>query len=67
MLRTLRAGTAGATITTLLCLAGCGGDDDRSPVERSTTYGTIVGTDDAAASGTYHWKGVPFARPLTVA
>lgn len=30
---------------------------------RNTTAGPIVGSDDAAASGTWSWKGVPFARP----
>jgi para-nitrobenzyl esterase len=32
-------------------------------VERQTRYGPIVGVDDSAASGTYAWKGVPFAKP----
>jgi para-nitrobenzyl esterase len=34
-----------------------------SAVERQTRYGTVVGVDDSAGSGTYAWKGVPFAKP----
>ena len=29
--------------------------------QRQTTFGTVVGTDNSATSGTYAWKGVPFA------
>ena len=31
--------------------------------ERQTRFGPVVGVDDSAASGTYAWKGVPFAKP----
>jgi para-nitrobenzyl esterase len=34
-----------------------------SPLQRDTVYGSVLGTDDAAANGTYSWKGVPFAKP----
>jgi para-nitrobenzyl esterase len=34
-----------------------------SPLQRATVYGNVLGTDDAAATGTYSWKGVPFAKP----
>ena len=34
-----------------------------SAVERQTRFGAIVGVDDSAATGTYAWKGVPFAKP----
>ena len=34
-----------------------------SPVEQRTRFGTVIGIDDSAASGTYAWKGVPFAKP----
>jgi len=34
-----------------------------SPVEQRTRFGTVIGIDDSAASGTYFWKGVPFAKP----
>ncbi|QAU32699.1 carboxylesterase family protein [Janthinobacterium sp. 17J80-10] len=57
---------AGA-VTTLL--GGCGGGTGIAtstaqdlPLLRSTQYGQIEGADDAA-SGTYSWKGIPFARP----
>jgi len=36
-----------------------------SPVEQHTRFGTVIGIDDSAASGTYAWKGVPFAKPPT--
>lgn len=32
-------------------------------MERETTFGTVRGSDDAAASGTFSWKGIPFAAP----
>lgn len=34
-----------------------------SPVVRNTVYGPIEGVNDAPSSGTYFWKGVPFAKP----
>ena len=34
-----------------------------SPVERETRLGKVVGIDDSAGTGTYAWKGVPFAKP----
>ncbi|MGJ7531615.1 MULTISPECIES: carboxylesterase/lipase family protein [unclassified Variovorax] len=33
------------------------------PMVRRTTAGKIEGVDDGATSGTYYWKGVPFAQP----
>ncbi len=35
----------------------------QSDVVRETRFGTVVGIDDSANSGTYAWKGVPFAKP----
>ncbi|MGJ7603898.1 carboxylesterase/lipase family protein [Variovorax sp. LT1R20] len=32
------------------------------PMVRQTTAGKIEGVDDSAATGTYSWKGVPFAQ-----
>jgi len=32
------------------------------PMVRQTTTGKIEGVDDSASSGTYFWKGVPFAK-----
>ena len=37
-------------------------NDKQSDVERQTRFGPVVGIDDSAASGTYAWKGVPFAK-----
>jgi para-nitrobenzyl esterase len=34
-----------------------------SPAERRTEFGIVVGSDDSATTGTYAWKGVPFAKP----
>ncbi len=34
-----------------------------SPLQRNTSLGPVVGSDDAAASGTWSWKGLPFAKP----
>jgi len=38
-------------------------DNDKSEVVRETRFGKIVGIDDSAGTGTYAWKGVPFAKP----
>jgi para-nitrobenzyl esterase len=67
MIRHLRAGAVCAAFA-LLQLSACGGGGDdpaptASPVQRTTTYGTVAGNDDSAANGTYSWKGVPFAKP----
>lgn len=44
-------------------LAGCGGNDDETPPTiRETTFGLVEGQDLSAASGTYAWKGVPYAK-----
>jgi len=45
-----------------LSLGACGGSDD-APTEVNTAFGWVQGVDDSAASGTYAWKGVPFAKP----
>lgn len=44
----------------LAWMAGAAADND---LERRTQYGPVVGIDDARVSGTYAWKGIPFARP----
>ncbi len=49
-----------------VCLASfmlnaCGNGD--GPEIRNTTYGVIRGTDDSAGTGTYSWKGIPYAKP----
>lgn len=43
-------------------LSACGGSDP-NPVARATVYGQVVGVNDSTASGTYYWKGIPFAKP----
>jgi para-nitrobenzyl esterase len=63
--------SAGLALAVGLC--GCGGSGDGigsytppPPVDqtlRSTQYGMVQGSDDSAASGTYSWKGIPFAKP----
>ena len=49
----------------LAALGGCGGRDDEDPALRQTSYGRVQGVDDSAKSGTYAWKGVPFAKAPT--
>ena len=46
-------------------LAGCAGvgRQPAAPELRETRYGLVRGVNDSAASGTYVWKGIPFARP----
>ena len=47
-----------------MLMGGCGGGEgDTPPTVRDTSLGRIQGSDDSAATGTYAWKGVPFARP----
>ncbi|HEY8608285.1 MAG TPA: carboxylesterase family protein [Noviherbaspirillum sp.] len=63
-----------AACIALPLLAACGGDGNGkspapapapsvSPVLKSTTYGQVEGVDSSATSGTYSWKGIPFAKP----
>lgn len=43
---------------------GGGSGDAATPpaMQRATAFGPVVGTDDAATSGTLQWKGVPYAK-----
>lgn len=34
----------------------------RSDLQRDTQWGPVIGSDDAMATGTWIWKGVPYAR-----
>ena len=43
--------------------AACGSSGGTLPEVRETRYGVVRGTDDSAVSGTYAWKGVPYAKP----
>lgn len=52
---------AGA-VTLAALVAGCGGSS-AGPEVRDTVYGRVQGVDDTAGSGTYLWKGIPFAKP----
>ena len=51
-----------AGLVLLASFAGCGGTA-RPPEERVITYGVVHGVNDSANSGTYFWKGLPFAKP----
>lgn len=42
-------------------LAGCGGDG-QPETQRDTTLGSVNGADLTATSGTYAWKGIPYAK-----
>jgi carboxylesterase type B len=46
-----------------LALCGASPAETLAATQRTTSLGVVVGSDDAAASGTYAWKGVPFAKP----
>jgi para-nitrobenzyl esterase len=52
-------------LAALAALVGCGGSDDEDPTLRQTSYGRVQGSNDSAKSGTYAWKGVPFAKAPT--
>ena len=45
-----------------LALAGCGGGGN-PPTVRDTGLGALQGVDQSETSGTYAWKGVPYAKP----
>lgn len=51
-------------ITLAGLLAGCGGDGDADvpPTIRETSFGPVQGQDLSASSGTWAWKGVPYAK-----
>lgn len=54
------------TLSTVAALLGaCGGASTSvdTALIRSTSYGAVAGSDDSSVSGTYAWKGVPFAKP----
>lgn len=53
----------------LLCCAvsGCGSSDTNDSTSglevRNTVFGQIAGVNDINGSGTYYWKGIPYAKP----
>ena len=50
-----------AAMIAISLLTACGGSN--SPEVRTTSFGTAIGVNDSASSGTYFWKGIPFAKP----
>ncbi|MDR0200652.1 MAG: carboxylesterase family protein [Delftia acidovorans] len=62
--RWMAGGARLAMVSLALWLTACGGGSGAGgPELRETAYGPLRGVDDSTASGTYYWKGVPFARP----
>jgi len=59
----MRAFRALCVLPVALALCGASPAETLPATQRTTTLGVVVGSDDAAASGTYAWKGVPFAKP----
>ena len=53
----------GAACLAAVMTTACGGSGGTPPELRETRYGMVRGTDDSATSGTYAWKGVPYAQP----
>ena len=54
-----------ALLAAFCTLGACGGSDDPPPTTRTTSFGVVEGADDSGKSGTYAWKGVPFAKAPT--
>ena len=54
-----RLGVAAAVMALTLGACGGGGSD---PQTRETSYGEVEGVNDSAGSGTYFWKGIPYAK-----
>lgn len=52
-------------VSCLPLMPACGGGTTEAPELRSTVYGEVRGSNDASSSGTYAWKGIPFAKPPT--
>lgn len=47
----------------LMLLQACSHTPNTAPTtQRMTAFGPVIGADDSATTGTYSWKGVPFAR-----
>lgn len=51
----------------ILLIAGCGGGSSMNlpgtpATQRATAFGAVAGTDDSATTGTYSWRGVPYAK-----
>ena len=61
--RTLLAKGVGAFSAAVLLSGGVHGETPAPPVQRTTSLGVVVGSDESATRGTYSWKGIPYARP----
>ena len=55
----------GPVLIVAACAAttACGGNDETAPTQIDISLGTIQGVDDSSRTGTYAWKGIPFAKP----
>ena len=63
LFRPMRRGALLALAAVSVLNTACGGSsDDANPTVKTTRYGQVQGADDSARSGTYFWKGVPFAQ-----
>ncbi len=51
-----------AILAAAAALSACGGNSAPVTTTRSTSFGVVVGSDDSAATGTWSWKGIPFAK-----
>lgn len=52
-----------ASAAAILVSACGGGSSTLPPTLIATSFGQVDGADNSATSGTYAWKGVPFAKP----
>jgi len=59
-LRQAGAGLALAALT--LHLSAFAGDKAAPPTQRNTRLGVVLGSDDSASTGSYAWKGIPYAQ-----
>jgi len=55
----------GAVLAASLSACGGGSTAANDPTVRATANGQVQGVDDSLNSGTYFWKGLPFAKPPT--
>lgn len=55
-----------SVVSLVLFSAGCASMGASPATQRNTTLGPVRGVDDSAATGTFHWKGIPFAAPPVV-
>ncbi len=62
--RWIVGGLGAACVALSACGGGSGGGAGvpPGPEVRQLVQGTVKGRNDAAASGTYQWKGIPFAK-----